>query len=1379
MSQRPHGKGVVSDSEGLATSDAERKQRSSKFHGEKHVHLTNNIHIRRHLHLQSHGTGGLMLDARRTTPQLPLLREVTALQKIRTLQDPGTSSGSATASSAGSSARRGHSKSVETFIGDPHRDAQALAIELSGKLAKSAEVSYASDGASSRVSRPQRGRVEKGIRVDNPPSKRGGKKMTAEERGNAKGYVEVPSKVDVRDRIKRIEQAFQDGSTTNTLSGELRKEGLIKELKERGRIQRDREIAERSKADTAILRSDERWEEGPARREELARRVIEERGSSISSLSQLLGAHYGSGRSAQQILLGMVDDEVDQRSSNHGESLFETDEDELSPMEREMTRPRPATLNPASPLHLASLSRGKEEFKRARNPRSRKTKPGSKGSRERNVNAPRPRSRNVNPGVIPPSSAIADDELDVSELPPQNGCGVQWDWSRIHKYGGKAFLDLTGLTCTAPESARRGDLEAMMAEQSLPVQSISSLDSDANALPLIIGEDAHDSDFAAGYIETGRSREVPQKLATKRKVSLQNAVKDVPVVEPASTSRSKEGLATPPPEGPRTLTQKYRPKNFRDIVGQSVVVKSLSTAIMKGKVAPVYLFMGPRGTGKTSAARVFAAGLNCESLDYVRRPCAICRECGTMALNRSADVREIDAASNADLASIRAAMGSFQPVGRYKVFIVEGCDSLSTDIWNAFLKVLEEPPTNVVFILITTDADQIPDTATSRCQKFNFSKVKEADIVTRLEILARKEDLDVEEGALALIAARSDGSLRDAEIRLDQVCLLDKVVSVELVRELVGLLPDTEILDLLDYALSADTMNTVRTLREVLACGVEPLSLVSQLGTLITDILAGSYDVHREIRGEGFFNRNFSVKEEQHRLRQALKILSESEKQLRVTSDRATWLTAALLQFAPDRSFLPSEANNSAAQSPLAPQSARPAPHHSLPRSDLPSMDEPEYQTQLGSSMELGQHTLEAYAESSQRHDSPEVKNAVSLSEQKLEEAWTREPQQVAVEYAGETSEARRASEAISLEFQVFRDEALDELWNRVLREITSRSLKHLLHTHGRLVAAGVAVDGSCAVVELEFDYPRDKHKAERSWRSICIAFQAVLSTAVELRIALSDMPPEEAEAARIGETMTDMQAGPSTPPKNTEIVTEDSNGDYSMRPGLSTLNPKQKEIAYDDDAYLREMQGVAPSRGHRKRGTKARKHRHATESLDKDPRPQQSPDGITPRRLPPSRRRKGKRSPKTAKTVIPVREMRLSSLEDSSFGGGEIWDSGPQLIMMDKQPGGEKKKLLSTMMEEPQSEIEDIRSARKRIWEQRSARLDVSQPAAIDRRTSTVDAQRGLPKESLRCWKRPSPQRVRKTRVKGLRKARGKALFLKMVPCSHSRITRNAPPAP
>lgn len=723
MSKRPHGKAPVSDE--TIASPSEKRIHS---HAEKHVHLTNCIHIKGHLHLQSHE--GLMLDARRASSlQLPRLkREVTALHKIRTLQDPGTSSCSSSDNNKKSRVQ------ITTLSGDPHGDA----IELSRKLANSAKVS--SNGGSRRRGPEKSKNVAKVVR-----KKRTTTKMTAED------MPPSDNGVNVRERIKRIEEAF-DGSTTNTLSGELRKEGLIKELKERERV---------SALD--IPRSDERWEEGPARREEVARRVIEERGSSISSLSQLLGNHYGSGRSAA-IMASMVDDE--EGRSNRGESLFESDEEDISPTDRGSQSGRVAPMSPASPLHLASLSLVRERPVRNISLSTRKPKP----RRASTVNVARP-GRSTQP-----KQAIADDELDVSELP--NRCGLQWDPSRIHRYGGKSFLDLTGVTCSQlPDLARQHGLEALMVEQKQNrVQSISSLDSDANALPLIIGEDAHDSDLAGYYNER-----VPQKLG-KRKVSLQNAVKGVP----ASTSRSKEEIS--PEREHRTLTHKYRPKKFRDIVGQAVVVKSLSTAVMKGKVAPIYLFMGPCGTGKTSAARVFAAGLNCESPDYASRPCGICRECGKMALNRSAAVKQIDAASTADLASIRPLiMESFTPPhARYKVFIVERCDLLTTDTWNAFLKVLEEPPRNVVFILITTNPEQIPAMAASRCQKFPFLKVREDDIVRRLHLLATKEGLVLEDGAVELIAARSDGSLRDAEIVLDQLCLLDQNVSIALVQELVS-----------------------------------------------------------------------------------------------------------------------------------------------------------------------------------------------------------------------------------------------------------------------------------------------------------------------------------------------------------------------------------------------------------------------------------------------------------------------------------------------------------------------------------------------------------------------------------------------------------------
>ncbi|CAK9196661.1 unnamed protein product [Sphagnum troendelagicum] len=487
---------------------------------------------------------------------------------------------------------------------------------------------------------------------------------------------------------------------------------------------------------------------------------------------------------------------------------------------------------------------------------------------------------------------------------PQHGCRLHWDWSLIHRYKTKTFMDLAGLTCTFPDTVERkaadrakefsGDVSLfsdMCCSQEVAAaativhghQSISSLDSEVNGLPLLADdEDTHGTSDHSGTI----------------------------LLKQQSTGEQ---------ETHRTLSQKYRPQSFKEVVGQSMVIKSLSTSIMKGKVAPVYLFMGPRGTGKTTTARIFAAALNCCSSHMEQWPCRNCQECKTISLNSSQDVKEIDASNNADIESMRAMLGTFSPShSRYKVIIVDGCDFLTTEVWNAFLKVLEEPPKNLVFILITTEVKHLPLTVISRCQKFPFSKVKEEDMVKRLKILAAKEHLEVETEALKLMASTADGSLRDAETTMDQLSLLDKRISLTAVQELVGLIPDGKLLELLDLALSAEAGNTVRFMRELLKSGVEPLSLVSQLASLITNILAGSFDVHPETHLRGFFRKNFSQKEEQQRLREALKVLAEAEKQLRVASDQPTWLTAALLQFAPDRSFLPSSVNTSIAPSPAA-----------------------------------------------------------------------------------------------------------------------------------------------------------------------------------------------------------------------------------------------------------------------------------------------------------------------------------------------------------------------------------------------------------------------------------------------------------------------------
>jgi DNA polymerase III subunit gamma/tau len=237
---------------------------------------------------------------------------------------------------------------------------------------------------------------------------------------------------------------------------------------------------------------------------------------------------------------------------------------------------------------------------------------------------------------------------------------------------------------------------------------------------------------------------------------------------------------------PRNLSQKYRPKVFEDMVGQRIVTQALSNALSKGKIAPVYLFQGSRGTGKTTAARIFASALLCLSND-MQKPCGVCKECIGVFQSTCPEVREVDAASNNGIERVKALLEETMSANRslYKVFIIEECHVLATETWNALLKILEEPPMNVVFILITTDPDRLPRTVVSRCHKFLFPKIRDSDIVTKLQKLAALENLAVDAETLQLIASRSDGSLRDAEIMLDQVSLLGQQINSSTVQELV------------------------------------------------------------------------------------------------------------------------------------------------------------------------------------------------------------------------------------------------------------------------------------------------------------------------------------------------------------------------------------------------------------------------------------------------------------------------------------------------------------------------------------------------------------------------------------------------------------------
>ena len=217
----------------------------------------------------------------------------------------------------------------------------------------------------------------------------------------------------------------------------------------------------------------------------------------------------------------------------------------------------------------------------------------------------------------------------------------------------------------------------------------------------------------------------------------------------------------------QALYRKYRPKTLDDVYGQDVIVKILKNAITNDKISHAFLFAGPRGTGKTSVAKIFATMVNCEKLKN-NKPCGKCVSCSQ---TNNSDIIEIDAASNNGVDEIRELKNKVTLVpayGKYKVYIIDEVHMLTTGAFNALLKTLEEPPKHVIFILATTDPQRIPDTILSRCQRFDFKKISENNITKRLKEIAEKENINISDDALFEIATLSDGGMRDSISMLDQ-----------------------------------------------------------------------------------------------------------------------------------------------------------------------------------------------------------------------------------------------------------------------------------------------------------------------------------------------------------------------------------------------------------------------------------------------------------------------------------------------------------------------------------------------------------------------------------------------------------------------------------
>jgi DNA polymerase-3 subunit gamma/tau len=357
----------------------------------------------------------------------------------------------------------------------------------------------------------------------------------------------------------------------------------------------------------------------------------------------------------------------------------------------------------------------------------------------------------------------------------------------------------------------------------------------------------------------------------------------------------------------QALHLKYRPQTLSDLVGQVTIGTTLTNAITTQHIAPAYLFTGPRGTGKTSTARILAKSLNClESDSPTPTPCGQCLSCRGIEKSTSLDVSEIDAASHNGVDDARELIehSSFAPAqGRYRIFILDECHQLTSASQNALLKVIEEPPSRCVFILCTTEPHKVLPTITSRCQTFNFKALSVGTIVEHLGTVAETEGIEIIIEGLTMIARTVDGGLRDGLQLLSQLSLLGETITPTQVMDVSGGVSPEDLANLLSQICRGDTLGTLQTARRLIDSGKAPKLILSSLLQVYRDLLLvksvaqcqsllTSCVGYRELRG-------IAKQIDFDTLHSAFNQLQRSEGQLRTTPNAATWLEVCLLNLVP------------------------------------------------------------------------------------------------------------------------------------------------------------------------------------------------------------------------------------------------------------------------------------------------------------------------------------------------------------------------------------------------------------------------------------------------------------------------------------------------